>query len=89
MIRGAPQNKKLELPSYMQQFSLAAPKNIVDLLVESGLASSKSDSRRLVQQGAVHLDDEVIGKVDALISVSEPAILRVGKRRFLRLLPPQ
>ena len=79
--------QKRELPSDMPQFSLAAPKNIVDLLVESGLARSKSDGRRLVQQGGVRLDDEVIGEIDAPISVSEPAILRVGKRRFLRLLP--
>ena len=53
-----------------------------------GLAASSSEARRLVKQGAVRLDDEV--QTDAnrgLVAPDAPVVLRVGKRRFARLLP--
>ncbi|MGB9590500.1 MAG: tyrosine--tRNA ligase, partial [Candidatus Hydrothermia bacterium] len=56
--------------------------DIVELLVRSGLATSKSEARRLLEGGGVRLDGSrlAVGQV-----VSVPGILRVGKRRFLRL----
>jgi tyrosyl-tRNA synthetase len=57
---------------------------LVDVLVSSGLATSKSEARRLIEQGGVKLDDTV------QLPESEPVfadgdILQVGKRRYLKL----
>lgn len=79
--------QKRELPSEMPEYRVAGPRNLIDLLVEAGLASSKSEARRLVQQGGVRLDEAVMSDQDATVSISEPAVLRVGKRRFMRLVP--
>lgn len=79
--------QRRELPSEMPEFRLSQPRNIVDLLVEAGLAASKSEGRRLVQQGGVKLDDAVISDIEATVSITEPAVLRVGKRRFVQLVP--
>lgn len=79
--------QRRELPSEMPEFRLSEPKNIVDLLVEAGLAASKSEGRRLIQQGGVKLNEEVISDIEATIAVTEPAVLRVGKRRFVQLVP--
>jgi len=62
---------------------------LVDLIVEQDLASSKSEARRLIQQSAVKLDDDVIEDINSSIQVKDPQVLRVGKRRFLKLIPDE
>ena len=79
--------QRRELPTDMPEHTIESPTNVVDLLVDTGMARSKSDGRRLVEQGGVRVDDEVVDGIDALISVQEPAVMRVGKRRFVRLMP--
>jgi tyrosyl-tRNA synthetase len=46
---------------------------------------SRSDARRLIQQGGVRLDDEVVGQPDVPPGVLDGRVLRAGKRRFVRL----
>ncbi|MEA3346437.1 MAG: tyrosine--tRNA ligase [Chloroflexota bacterium] len=75
-----------KLPSEMPQFTLSGPTNIVDLIAEAGLARSKSQARRLIQQGGVRLDGDRVGDIAMLVPLEE-AVLQVGKRRFLRLVP--
>jgi tyrosyl-tRNA synthetase len=58
---------------------------IIDLLVTAGLASSRSEARRLVQQGGIKLNDRTIDQADAVIPATE-AVLRVGRRKFVRLM---
>jgi len=62
---------------------------IVQLVAGAGLAASNSEARRLIQQAAVSLDGEKITDVDAHVRVATGQILRVGKRRFARLVLPQ
>lgn len=77
--------QRRELPTDMPEFMVpAGGLNIVDLIIQVGFAASKSDARRLVQQGGVRLDDVAVGSIDYLVEPKE-AILQVGKRRFLRL----
>lgn len=77
---------KKELPTDMSTFALKDAMPIVDLIVAANLASSKSEARRLVQQGGVRLDDEKIAQIDELIPARE-AVLRVGRLKFVRLVP--
>jgi tyrosyl-tRNA synthetase len=58
---------------------------IVDLLQASGLVSSRSDARRLIDQGAVELDGQKIDSVQAHIQIKNGMLLRVGKHRFAQL----
>lgn len=71
------------LPDDMPEFKLPeGGLEIVELLVRTGLAPSKSEARRLLDGGGVRFDEIrlSVGQV-----ISAPGILRVGKRRFLRL----
>jgi tyrosyl-tRNA synthetase len=82
-----------EMPSDMPIFALRQPMTIVDLLAEAGLARSKSEARRLVEQGGVSLDGQRVQDIHVQVAVAaNPAptaptevVLRVGRRRFLRL----
>ena len=54
-------------------------------LISDLFGGSRSDARRLIAQGGVSLDDEVVEEVDASPDALDGRILRVGKRRFKRL----
>jgi tyrosyl-tRNA synthetase len=59
--------------------------NVADLLVAANLAGSKGEARRLVEGGAVRLDDQPIRDRNAVIDVHSGAVLRAGKRSYARL----
>ncbi|MCJ7512720.1 MAG: tyrosine--tRNA ligase [Anaerolineales bacterium] len=77
-----------QVPEVMAEFRLRPGLALVDLLVEAGVASTRSDARRLIEQRGVRLDDQLLEDSKAVLEVPRPAVLKVGKRRFLRLLPP-
>jgi tyrosyl-tRNA synthetase len=75
-----------ELPSELPTVAVAAESiSPLDLLVEAGLALSRSEARRLIDQGGAQLDGERITGIDP-VTVRDGAVLRVGKRRFVRLV---
>jgi tyrosyl-tRNA synthetase len=57
--------------------------SIVDLMVENGLAKSRSEATRLLAQGAVEIDGRRV--TDDLVTLTDGAVIRVGKRRFLKV----
>lgn len=75
-----------ELPPEMPVWELREPVNIVDLIHAAGLTRSKSDARRLIQQGGVTLNGERVTSIEMVVEPRE-AVLQVGKRGFLRLVP--
>jgi len=58
---------------------------IVDLIRAADFASSNSEARRLISQGAVRLDGERITDSTARVKVEGGEVLQVGKKRFTRL----
>ena len=58
---------------------------LVKLLVLTGLAESNSEAKRLISQGGVTVDGERVHKVDADVALKNGAVLRVGKRHFVRV----
>lgn len=60
---------------------------LLELLVEVKFAASNGDARRLVQQGGVSIDGEKINDQKSSISFNSEKILKVGKRKFIKLLP--
>ncbi|MBL4694483.1 tyrosine--tRNA ligase [Candidatus Gracilibacteria bacterium] len=60
--------------------------NIVDLVAETELSTSKSEARRLVQGGGVRIDGEKVPDITSEIDISEEKLLQVGKRKFLKVV---
>lgn len=58
---------------------------IARLIVLCNFAVTNSEARRLVQQGGVSVDDEIIACSTVTIEIKPGMILRVGKRRFARI----
>lgn len=60
--------------------------NILDLLVKTKLASSKSEAKRLVLQKGVKIDGEIQKDWQRTIEIKKGRVVRVGKRRFLKIV---
>ena len=73
------------LPSDLQTKTVPASIDPINLVVSLGFATSKSDARRLIEQGAVSLDDQKITDFKAVLSLKAGQILRVGKRNICKL----
>jgi len=76
-----------ELPPEMPEMRLEQPANIVDLIASARLASSKSEARRLIEQGGVRLDGVTVSDIALVVEPGKEMVLQVGKRKYLRLLP--
>jgi len=78
--------QKGELPEEIKEYhvTLHASVGLRDVLVETHLAKSRSEARRLIEQGAVDVDDNTVTEADCKIKVG--SIIRVGKRRWVRLV---
>ena len=74
-------------PEVMESFRLLRGQTVVDVLVAAGLASTRSEARRLVEQKAVRLEDQVLENGSEVLALTGEAVLRAGKRKFVRLIP--
>ncbi len=78
-----------EVPDDIPEFRLSPDEKTIYLpkvLKEAGLVESTSDARRLIKQGAVSIDGNKVQSAE--IEVQAPqTVLKVGKRRFLRVIP--
>ena len=79
--------QKKEVPEVILEYKLPdSTPNIIDILHSSGMIKSRSEARRLLEQGAIDIDDVKLQGDDINFSPHSGNIIKVGKRRFLRLL---
>lgn len=81
-----------KLPKDIPDYQLSEPINIVNLMVEARMVASKSEARRLIQQGGVSYyadgesgEAERIHSLDWVVPVRGGAILKVGKLQYIRI----
>ncbi len=75
-----------EVPEDIPTFTLTAPSGIVDVLVASGLAPSKSEARRLIDGGGVRVDGERVEGYTLTLNPGANAVVQVGRRKFVRVV---
>jgi tyrosyl-tRNA synthetase len=73
-----------EAPSEMPEILLALPLTCVEVIHAAGLATSRSDARRLIQQKGVRMDGVPVTDPDTLVAAG--CVLQVGRRRFVRVI---
>jgi tyrosyl-tRNA synthetase len=75
------------VPDEVEEIALSANEPLFKLLAAANLAASNGEARRLVEQGAVSVDgDRATDPFATLPARPEPYLVKVGKRRFARLL---
>ena len=73
-------------PDDMPEYLVDSKELIVNIIYDSGLLKSKSEARRMIKQGAVKLNDLPITDIQTTLKPGKERILKIGKRRFLRLV---
>lgn len=59
---------------------------LVDVMTENKMSESKSNARKLIEQGAVSIDGRKISDVNSMIEPMHGMVLKVGKRKFLKFI---
>lgn len=77
-----------EIPVPAEAVDAEGRLRLTALLVVAGMAGSSGEAKRLIQQGGVSLDGEKMTDVNHVVLVQTGQVLRTGKHRFARLLPP-
>ena len=79
--------QKGQMPSEMESFLFKGPLPLVAVMVDAGLSSSKSEARRLIKQGGVKVDGDIVDSIDYELKQQDDKdyIIQVGKRKFARV----
>jgi tyrosyl-tRNA synthetase len=72
-----------ETPQDIPEFKTDGKKTVLIIMTESGLVKSGNEARRLLKQGGVFFNDE---KIDKESFLPASGILKVGSRRFLKII---
>ncbi len=78
---------KKEVPDNIPEFKITEDEiNIVDLIIKVGFSGSKGEAKRLVNQSGVSVEGEKILDTNKIIKIKEGIVLKVGKRKFGKLI---
>jgi len=77
---------KHEMPEEMPEAEIKEGEWMpVDVLVQTDMALSKSEARRLIEQGGVEIDGKTIEDASQKIMIHSGMVIRVGRRKFVRI----
>jgi tyrosyl-tRNA synthetase len=74
-----------QAPQSIDELEVAEDPVHLPAVLAEAFGMSRSEARRLIAQGGVRLDDEVVGESDLPAAAVDGRVLRAGKRRFVRL----
>ena len=78
--------RKSKIPKNIPEVVISEKKiNILNLLVKTKSCPSKSGARKMVEQGAVKINQEIIRDWKSVISELNNKIVQVGKRKFTKI----
>ncbi|MEK7136677.1 MAG: tyrosine--tRNA ligase, partial [Patescibacteria group bacterium] len=84
--------KERGVPDEVPELKVPKGTLLIDALVKGGLASSKSEARRLIEQGGVRMNEKVVKDVNAKVEEgltpeawAKGVVVKVGKRKFVRV----
>lgn len=80
-------HQKKQLPSTMPTITIRPGRHmLLDVLVSQKLVNSRSEARRLVEQGGVRLDRKTLSDWQHPLDLAAGSVLEVGKRKFFRIV---
>ncbi len=82
--------RRKEAPEEMQEIFVNAyihenKLNIVEMLVKENILPSKSEAKRLIEQGGIKINDIRISSFGEVPSIADGDILKVGKKTFFKM----
>lgn len=80
-----------QLPDDMPLYTVSTPTPVFRLMVDTKLAASSGEAKRLTQEGGVRLNGEQVKDPNTTVEVAKGSqiVLQVGRRKFVKLTAPQ
>jgi tyrosyl-tRNA synthetase len=78
-----------EMPDEIEEVEVVVSEDeiwVPKLLLDAGLVKSTSDGRRMIQQHAVSIEGEKVSDINAVVRAHGTLLLKVGKRRFCKVM---
>ncbi len=72
-----------QTPENIPEFKIVSGQKLIDILVVTNMAASKNEARRLIKEKAVTHEGNAVNDENWPLA---PGVLKIGKRRFLRLI---
>jgi tyrosyl-tRNA synthetase len=76
--------KKKDIPDDIPEFNISGATKIIDILTQSKTCASGGEARRMIKQNAVSIDSKKI--TDIFQEITEECVIKVGKRRFVKVI---
>ncbi|HMS34072.1 MAG TPA: tyrosine--tRNA ligase [Ignavibacteria bacterium] len=78
---------KKEIPDDIPEINVSEDSmKLTDLMTANNLAESKTAARKLIEQGAVSINGKKESDVNSVISIINGMVIKVGKRKFLKVM---
>lgn len=76
-----------EAPSEIPEYKvLKNDKDILGILVNSKSVESKSEAKRLIEQGGVEIDGNKVDIGSSILDIKDGMVIKIGKHKFLELV---
>jgi tyrosyl-tRNA synthetase len=80
--------QRREIPTeQLAEIDLGECQRVSEVLIKAGFAESRRAAERLISGNAVKVDGELVDNPNGAWTAVEPAVLSVGSRRFVRVMP--
>ncbi|MEK9130635.1 MAG: tyrosine--tRNA ligase [Patescibacteria group bacterium] len=76
--------QKHETPTEMPEVSIGSGMSIMDLLLAAKFVGSKSEARRVLDEGGVKVDEQVVKAYDTMVKAGQ--MIQKGKRHFVKTI---
>ena len=84
--------KNKGVPDDMPAYRTKKGESLIDALVASGLVASKSEARRLIEQGGIRVHEKTVMDVNTKVgeglsqeALAQGVVVKVGKRKFIKI----
>ncbi len=74
-----------EMPENLPSLKIAGRISVLDMVIASGFAKSKSEARRLIEQGAVKIEGTTKEDPNEILALDGGEAVRIGKKHFFRI----
>ena len=77
---------KKDIPDDIPEIKINSDQRLVEIMVLNNMVSSNGEAKRMIKQGAVKLNDKKVMDMHMQISPNQNIVLKVGKRKFLKII---
>ena len=77
---------KKDTPNDIPEIKIPSKQKIIEIMVSNNMVTSNGEAKRIIKQGGVKIGDEKVEDIHLEISPNKNTILKVGKRKFLKII---